>query len=62
MRNLLLTDQLFNFTLPDGSTEPAAVEAGSLGCGDANVHLPHNIGDAAAEFIMIEFKNRDTFR
>jgi hypothetical protein len=59
---VFLTDQTFNFTLPDGTTEPASVDAGSLGCGDANVHLPENIGRDAAEFIMIEFKNRDTFR
>jgi hypothetical protein len=58
---VFLTDQTFNFTLPDGTTEPASVPAGALGCGDANVHLPQNIGDAA-EFIMIEFKNRENFR
>jgi hypothetical protein len=59
---VFLTDQTFNFTLPDGTTEPAMVPAGALGCGDGNVHLPENIGDDAAEFIMVEFKNRETFR
>ena len=59
---VFLTDQTFNFTLPDGTTEPASVEAGQLGCGDANVHLPENIERAAAEFIIIEFKDRQTFR
>ena len=59
---VFLTDQTFNFTLPDGTTEPASVPAGALGCGDGNVHLPQNIGTEAAEFIMIEFKNRDVFR
>jgi hypothetical protein len=58
---VFLTDQTFNFTLPDGTTEPASVPAGALGCSDANVHLPENI-DEAAEFIMIEFKNRERFR
>ena len=58
---VFLTDQTFNFTLPDGTTDPASVASGSLGCGDANVHLPQNIA-AAAEFIMVEFKNRETFR
>ena len=58
---VFLTDQTFNFTVPDGSTEPASVPAGALGCGDGNVHLPENIG-ADAEFIMIEFKDRATFR
>jgi len=59
---VFLTDQTFNFSLPDGTTEPASVSAGALGCGDANVHLPENISTAPAEFIMIEFKNRGTFQ
>ena len=59
---IFLTDQTFNFTLPDGTTEPASVGSGALGCGDANVHLPQNIDKAAAEFIMVEFKNRDSFQ
>ena len=59
---VFLTDQTFNFTLPDGTTEPAAVPAGALGCSDANVHLPQNIERDAAEFIMIEFKDRERFR
>jgi hypothetical protein len=59
---VFLTDQTFNFTLPDGTTEPASVPAGALGCGDGNVHLPQNIEGEAAEFIMLEFKDRETFR
>jgi hypothetical protein len=59
---IFLTDQTFNFTLPDGETAPASVEAGALGCGDGNVHLPENIAAEAAEFIMVEFKDRETFR
>jgi len=59
---IFLTDQTFNFTLPDGETAPASVPGGALGCSDGNVHLPENIGPVAAEFIMVEFKNRDTFR
>jgi hypothetical protein len=59
---VFLTDQTFNFTLPDGTTAPASVPRGALGCGDGTVHLPENIGAEAAEFIMVEFKNRDTFR
>ena len=58
---IFLTDQTFNFTLPDGTTEPASVPAGALGCSDGNVHLPENIG-GPAEFIMVEFKNRSTFQ
>jgi len=59
---IFLTDQTFNFTIPDGTTEPASVEAGALGCGDGNVHLPENIGRDAAEFIMVEFKDRASFQ
>ncbi len=59
---IFLTDQTFDFTLPDGTTEPAAVPAGALGCSDANVHLPQNIERDAAEMIMVEFKNRERFR
>jgi hypothetical protein len=59
---IFLTDQTFNFTVPDGSTEPSSVPAGALGCSDGNVHLPENIGTDAAEFIMVEFKDRGSFR
>jgi len=58
---IFLTDQTFNFTLPDGTTEPASVPRGALGCSDGNVHLPENIS-SEAEFIMVEFKDRTTFQ
>ena len=56
-----LTDQTMNFTVPDGSTEKDTVEAGALGCGDGNVHAAENLEDEA-EFIIVEFKDRKTFR
>ena len=59
---IFLTDQTFDFAVPDGTGGPASVEAGALGCSDGNVHLPHNISDKPAEFIMVEFKGRDRFR
>jgi hypothetical protein len=59
---VFLTDQTFDFTLPDGTTEPASVPARAVGCGDGNVHLPRNIGDGPAEFVMIEFKDRERFQ
>ena len=58
---IYLTDQTFNFTLPDGTTAPASVQAGALGCGDGTVHMPENIA-GEAEFIMVEFKDRVTFQ
>jgi len=58
---IFLTDQTMNFTIPDGSKEPASVEAGALGCSDGNVNLPENV-EGEAEFIMVEFKDRKTFQ
>src|SRR5262245_47306002 len=58
---VFLTDQTMNFTLPDGTTEPASTPAGALGCSDGNVHQPEN-SDQEAEFIMVEFKDRKTFQ
>jgi hypothetical protein len=58
---IFMTDQTMNFTLPDGTTDPASVPAGALGCSDGNVHLPENIA-GEAEFIMVEFKDRETFQ
>jgi hypothetical protein len=58
---IFLTDQTMNFTVPDGSGGPVTVEAGALGCGDGNVHQPENL-EGQAEFIMVEFKDRTTFR
>jgi hypothetical protein len=58
---IFLTDQTMNFTIPDGTTEPASVPARALGCSDGNVHLPTNT-EAEAEFIMVEFKDRTTFQ
>ena len=58
---IFLTDQTFNFTIPDGTTEPASVPAGALGCSDGNVHLPENIA-GEAQFIMVEFKDRVAFQ
>lgn len=58
---IFLTEQTMNFTLPDGTTDPASVPAGALGCSDGNVHLPENIA-GEAEFIMVEFKDRETFQ
>ena len=58
---IFLTHQTMNFTIPDGSTEPASVDAGALGCGDGNVHQPEN-AEGQADFIIVEFKDRATFR
>ena len=57
---IFLTDQNFNFEVPEGPAGEVRTPAGQVGCGDANVHLPENIG-SDAEMVMVEFKNRQTF-
>ena len=59
---IYLDDQTFNFTVPDGTGGPASAWEGALGCGDGNVHATQNVGRDSAEFIIVEFKNRETFR
>jgi hypothetical protein len=59
---IFLTDQTFDFSVPDGIGGPASVPAGALGRSDGTVHLPENIGEETAEFIMVEFKDRETFQ
>ena len=58
---IFLTDQTMNFTVPDGTGGPVTVEAGALGCGDGNVHQAENL-EGPADFIIVEFKDRKTFR
>ena len=58
---IFLTDQNFNFEVPEGPAGEVRTPAGQVGCGDANVHLPENIG-GDAEMVIVEFKNRQTFR
>ena len=58
---IFLTDQNFNFEVPDGIAGEVRIPAGQVGCGDANVHLPENIG-GDAEMVIVEFKNRQTFK
>ncbi len=58
---IFLTDQTMDFRVPDGSGGPVKVEAGAIGCGDGNVHQAENL-EGPAEFVMVEFKDRTTFR
>jgi hypothetical protein len=49
-----------NFTLPDGTTEPASVEAGALGCSDGTLHLSENTSKKPRSS-WSKFKDRTTF-
>jgi hypothetical protein len=59
---IFLTEQTFDFMVPDGTGGPASVPAGALGCSDGTVHLPENIGEETAELIMVELKDRAAFQ
>jgi hypothetical protein len=58
---IFLTGQTMDFKVPDGTGGPVTVEAGALGCGDGNVHQAENL-EGPADFIIVEFKDRKTFR
>ncbi len=59
---VILTNQSFRFTTPDGTPQEISPRVGEVGCGDAEVHLPENIGRTAGELVLVEFKNRQTFK
>ena len=58
---IFLTGGKTRMELPDGSSSvvPAAA-MGVVDCGDAEVHLPTNIGESAMELILVEMKGRKT--
>ena len=55
-------NQTFTFAGLDGTTEDDSTRAGEVRCGDADVHLPENTGRDTAELVIIEFKDRETFK
>jgi hypothetical protein len=59
---VFVTDQTFNFVVPDGTGGDESMKGGQFGCGDANVHLPTNVGTNMAEMIIFELKGRQTFK
>jgi oxalate decarboxylase/phosphoglucose isomerase-like protein (cupin superfamily) len=51
------------FELPDGEViEAPATELGEVMCGDADVHLPTNVGDEPFELVLLELKGRAAFQ
>ena len=59
---IFLTEQTARFTMSDGSTEEATDQPGDIICGDAEEHLPENIGEEPFELVLVELKNRETFQ
>ncbi len=53
-----LTDSKFKFTMPDGKTEERTGKAGDVVWSNAETHLPENVGDQAAEVILVELKSK----
>ncbi len=56
-----LTDTMFTMTPQSGEPTTNEGTAGNVGCDDAVVHLPENVGGADAEIVMIALKGRETF-
>ena len=58
---IFLNDGDMRMELPDGSSSVVPANAmGTVECGDAEVHLPSNVGDTAVELVFIEMKGRKT--
>ncbi len=56
---IYLADGAMRMELPDGTSSVAPANAsGTVGCNDANAHLPSNVGDTAVELVLIEMKGR----
>ncbi len=58
---IFITDVTGTFGLPNGETVEAGGTSGQVQCGDAEVHLPTNTGDASFEVIVVELKDREAF-
>jgi len=58
---VFLIDGDMRMELPDGSSSVVPANAmGTVECGDAEAHLPSNVGDTAVELVLIEMKGRKT--
>lgn len=55
---VFLTDAHFKFTLANGETRMADGKAGGVLFTPAETHLPENVGDKAAEIILVELKTK----
>lgn len=57
---IFLNDQPGTFELPSGDVEETeAAATGEVSCGDAEVHLPTNVGEGPLELVLLEFKGRE---
>ena len=58
---IFITDATGTFEFPNGETVETGGTPGQVQCGDAEVHLPTNTGDASFEVIAVELKGREAF-
>jgi hypothetical protein len=54
--------ELSDSSLKEGDGPTSESKAGQVFCGDATSHAPRNVGNALAESIVVEFKNRQRAR
>jgi quercetin dioxygenase-like cupin family protein len=54
--------ELSDSSLKEGDGPTSESKAGQVFCGDATSHAPKNVGNALAESIVVEFKNRQRAR
>ena len=54
--------ELSDSSLKEGNAPTTESKAGQVFCGDATSHAPKNVGNALAESIVVEFKNRQKAR
>lgn len=56
---IFLNDQPTTMEMPDGEVvENPGFERGHVECGDAQAHLPTNVGDEGLELILVELQGR----
>ena len=54
--------ELTDSSLKEGDGPTSESKAGQVFCGDSTSHAPKNVGQALAESIVVEFKNRQRAR
>jgi len=54
--------ELTDSSLKEENSPTTESKAGQVFCGDATSHAPQNVGQALAESIVVEFKNRQKAR
>jgi len=54
--------EITDSSLKEGDGPTSESKAGQVFCGDATSHGPRNIGNALAESVVVEFKNRQKAR